>query len=73
MTTEWAAIDGIRSPTEVGPEPSTAEVLELYASGEKADRVARLTGLRRRLTTTSSASGEICGCRTTAPTKTDLY
>ena len=46
VTTEWAAaIDGDPGLSEVGLSPRQLEVLELYASGEKAVRVARLTGL----------------------------
>lgn len=46
ITTEWAAaIDGDPGLGDVGLSPRQLEVLELYASGEKAERVARLTGL----------------------------
>lgn len=46
VTTEWAAaIDGDPDLPGVGLSPRQQEVLALYASGEKADRVARLTGL----------------------------
>lgn len=45
-TTEWAAaIDGDPDLPEVGLSPRQQDVLTLYASGEKADRVARMTGL----------------------------
>ena len=45
-TTEWAAaIDGDPELPEVGLSPRQQDVLTLYASGEKADRVARMTGL----------------------------
>lgn len=46
VTTEWAAaIDADPDLSDVGLSPRQQEVLALYASGEKADRVARLTGL----------------------------
>lgn len=46
VTTEWAAaIDGDPDLPDVDLSPRQQEVLALYASGEKADRVARLTGL----------------------------
>ncbi|WP_036518327.1 response regulator [Nocardia sp. 348MFTsu5.1] len=46
VTTEWAAaIDGDPGLPDVGLSPRQRDVLSLYASGEKADRVARLTGL----------------------------
>ncbi|WP_259349408.1 response regulator transcription factor [Rhodococcus sp. UFZ-B548] len=45
-TTEWAAaIDGDPDLGEVGLSPRQQDVLTLYASGEKAERVARMTGL----------------------------
>lgn len=76
VTTEWAAaIDGDPGLDEVGLSPRQLEVLELYASGEKADRVARLTGLApqtvndylQRIRQKYAAVGR------PAPTKTDLY
>ncbi|WP_375546167.1 response regulator transcription factor [Dietzia cinnamea] len=46
VTTEWAAaIDGDPDLPDVGLSARQQEVLALYASGEKAERVARLTGL----------------------------
>ncbi|WP_200171149.1 helix-turn-helix transcriptional regulator [Tomitella cavernea] len=46
VTTEWAAaIDGDPALSAVGLSARQCDVLALYASGEKADRVARLTGL----------------------------
>lgn len=46
VTTEWAAaIDGDPDLPDAGLSPRQQEVLALYASGEKAERVARLTGL----------------------------
>jgi DNA-binding NarL/FixJ family response regulator len=45
-STEWAAaVDG--DPQAPGLSPRERQVLELYASGEKADRVARLLGVSR--------------------------
>lgn len=76
VTTEWAAaIDGDPGLDEVGLSPRQLDVLELYASGEKADRVARLTGLApqtvndylQRIRMKYAAVGR------PAPTKTDLY
>lgn len=46
VTTEWAAaIDGDPDLPDADLSPRQQEVLALYASGEKAERVARLTGL----------------------------
>lgn len=46
VTTEWAAaIDGDPGLLDVGLSPRQRDVLALYASGEKAARVASLTGL----------------------------
>ncbi|WP_207837891.1 helix-turn-helix transcriptional regulator [Williamsia soli] len=46
VTTEWAAaIDGDPGLADVDLSPRQRDVLALYASGEKADRVARMTGL----------------------------
>lgn len=46
VTTEWAAaIDGDPALADIEFSPRQRDVLALYASGEKADRVARLTGL----------------------------
>ncbi|MGC0366466.1 DNA-binding NarL/FixJ family response regulator [Rhodococcus sp. 27YEA15] len=76
VTTEWAAaIDGDPGLDDVGLSPRQLEVLALYASGEKADRVARLTGLSpqtvndylQRIRQKYAAAGR------PAPTKTDLY
>lgn len=47
-STDWAAaLDGDRDVSCVGLTPRETEVLQLYASGEKADRVARLLGISR--------------------------
>ncbi|TWH05285.1 LuxR family two component transcriptional regulator [Rhodococcus rhodochrous J45] len=73
---EWAAaIDGDPELDDVGLSPRQLEVLELYASGEKLDRVARLTGLApqtvndylQRIRQKYAEAGR------PAPTKTDLY
>ncbi|MCD2116058.1 MULTISPECIES: response regulator transcription factor [Rhodococcus] len=75
-STEWAAaIDGDPELDDVGLSPRPLEVLELYASGEKLDRVARLTGLApqtvndylQRIRQKYAEAGR------PAPTKTDLY
>ena len=66
---------GIQVSTRWVLSPRQLEVLELYASGEKADRVARLTGLApqtvndylQRIRQKYAAVGR------PAPTKTDLY
>lgn len=76
VTTEWAAaIDGDPDLPAAGLSPRQQEVLALYASGEKADRVARLTGLAsdtipdyvKRIRVKYAAAGR------PAPTKVDLY
>lgn len=75
-TTEWAAaIDGDPDLPDVGLSPRQQDVLTLYASGEKAERVARMTGLTphtvndylARIRTKYAAAGR------PARTKTDLY
>ncbi|WP_414689571.1 DNA-binding response regulator [Nocardia sp.] len=76
VTTDWAAaIDGDPQLTEVGLSPRQEEVLTLYASGEKASRVARLTGLSEQ--TVNDYLGRIrqkyADAGRPAPTKTDLY
>ena len=76
VTTEWAAaVDGDPHLAEVDLSPRQRDVLALYASGEKADRVARLTGL-----TTHTVNDYLGRIRTKyanagrpANTKTDLY
>lgn len=76
ITTEWAAaIDGDPDLDAVDLSPRQQEVLSLYASGEKADRVARLTGLSTetvndyvgRIRAKYAAAGRPAG------TKVDLY
>lgn len=75
-TTEWAAaIDGDPDLPAVGLSSRQRDVLTLYASGEKADRVARMTGL-----TPNTVNDYLARIRTKyadagrpARTKTDLY
>lgn len=76
ITTEWAAaIDGDPDLDAVDLSPRQQEVLSLYASGESADRVARLTGLSTetvndyvgRIRAKYAAAGRPAG------TKVDLY
>ncbi|MGN2636986.1 response regulator [Nocardia takedensis] len=76
VTTDWAAaIDGDPRLSDVGLSPRQEEVLTLYASGEKASRVARLTGLSEQ--TVNDYLGRIrqkyADAGRPAPTKTDLY
>lgn len=76
VTTEWAAaIDGDPGLDEVGLSPRQLDVLELYASGEKADRVARLTGLAPQTVNDYLARIRLkyAAVGRPAPTKTDLY
>lgn len=76
ITTEWAAaVDADPELDAVDLSPRQQEVLSLYASGEKADRVARLTGLSTdtvndyvgRIRAKYAAAGRPAG------TKVDLY
>lgn len=76
VTTDWAAaIDGDPELCHVGLSPRQEEVLTLYASGEKASRVARVTGLSEQ--TVNDYLGRIrqkyADAGRPAPTKTDLY
>ncbi|MEU4838185.1 DNA-binding response regulator [Nocardia testacea] len=76
VTTDWAAaIDGDPQLSGVGLSPRQEEVLMLYAAGEKAARVARLTGLSEQ--TVNDYLGRIrqkyADAGRPAPTKTDLY
>lgn len=76
VTTDWAAaIDGDPQLSSVGLSPRQEEVLTLYASGEKASRVARMTGLSEQ--TVNDYLGRIrqkyADAGRPAPTKTDLY
>lgn len=76
VTTEWAAaIDGDPGLQDVGLSPRQRDVLALYASGEKANRVASLTGLAPH--TVNDYLGRIrakyAEAGRPARTKTDLY
>ncbi|MFC3850845.1 response regulator [Corynebacterium hansenii] len=75
-TTEWAAvIDSDPHLDAVELSDRQREVLELYASGEPAKRVARLTGLAQD--TVNDYLGRIrlkyAAAGRPAPTKTDLF
>lgn len=75
-TTEWAAaIDGDPDLPAVGLSPRQQDVLTLYASGEKADRVARMTGLTPNTVNDYLARIRIkyADAGRPARTKTDLY
>ena len=75
-TTEWAAaIDGDPDLSDVGLSPRQQDVLTLYASGEKADRVARMTGLTPNTVNDYLARIRIkyADAGRPARTKTDLY
>lgn len=75
-TTEWAAaIDGDPDLPEVGLSPRQRDVLTLYASGEKADRVARMTGLAPHTVNDYLARIRVkyADAGRPARTKTDLY
>ncbi|MGI5217323.1 LuxR C-terminal-related transcriptional regulator [Nocardia sp. CA-290969] len=76
VTTDWAAaIDGDPQLSRVGLSPRQEEVLTLYASGEKASRVARLTGLSEQTVNDylSRIRQKYADAGRPAPTKTDLY
>ncbi|WP_024794443.1 response regulator transcription factor [Tomitella biformata] len=76
VTTEWAAaIDGDPELDDVGLSPRQLEVLELYASGEKAERVARLTGLSAQTVNDylQRIRQKYANAGRPARTKTDLY
>jgi len=75
-TLDWAAaIDGDSDFVQVNLSPRQREVLSLYASGEPAARVARLTGLTED--TVNAYLGRIrqkyAEAGRPARTKTDLY
>lgn len=75
-TQDWAAaIDGDPALREVGLTPRQLDVLALYANGEKASTVARMTGLAEQ--TVVDYLGRIrkryAEAGRPAPTKTDLY
>jgi DNA-binding NarL/FixJ family response regulator len=76
VTTDWAAaIDGDPGLSDVGLSPRQEEVLTLYASGEKASRVARMTGLSEQTVNDYLARirQKYADAGRPAPTKTDLY
>lgn len=76
VTADWAAaIDGDPGLSNVGLSPRQEEVLTLYASGEKASRVARLTGLSEQTVNDylSRIRQKYAEAGRPAPTKTDLY
>lgn len=76
VTTEWAAaIDADPQLSDVGLSPRQREVLALYASGEKAARVARLTGLSEQTVNDylNRIRHKYAAAGRPAPTKTDLY
>ena len=76
VTTDWAAaIDGDPQLPDVGLSPRQREVLALYASGEKAGRVARLAGLSEQTVNDSLVRirHKYAEAGRPAPTKTDLY
>lgn len=75
-STEWAAaIDGDPELVDVGLSPRQLEVLELYASGEKLDRVAKLTNLAPQTVSDylQRIRQKYVEAGRPAPTKTDLY
>lgn len=76
VTTDWAAaIDGDPQLPDVGLSPRQREVLALYASGEKAGRVARLAGLSEQTVNDYLVRirNKYAQAGRPAPTKTDLY
>lgn len=76
VTTDWAAaIDGDPHLPNVGLSPRQQEVLALYASGEKATRVAHLTGLAEQTVYDYLARirQKYAEAGRPAPTKTDLF
>lgn len=76
VTTDWAAaIDGDPQLPDVGLSPRQREVLALYASGEKAARVARLAGLSEQTVNDYLVRirNKYAEAGRPAPTKTDLY
>lgn len=73
---DWAAaVDSDGSVGGVGLTPRELEVLELYASGEKADRVARLLGISREtvLDHIQNIRSKYAEANRPAHTKVDLY
>ena len=75
-TMDWAsAIDADPALSEVNLSPRQRQVLELYASGEPANRVASLTGLSTETVNVylSRVRRKYADAGRPAPTKTDLY
>lgn len=76
VTTEWAAaIDGDPRLDDVGLSPRQRDVLAHYASGEKAQRVASLTGLAPHTVNDylSRIRAKYADAGRPARTKTELY
>jgi DNA-binding NarL/FixJ family response regulator len=75
-TMDWAsAIDADPALAEVNLSPRQRQVLELYASGEPANRVASITGLSVETVNVylSRIRRKYADAGRPAPTKTDLY
>jgi DNA-binding NarL/FixJ family response regulator len=75
-TMDWAsAIDADPALAEVNLSPRQRQVLELYASGEPANRVASITGLSTETVNVylSRIRRKYADAGRPAPTKTDLY
>ncbi|MGC3995340.1 MAG: LuxR C-terminal-related transcriptional regulator [Propionicimonas sp.] len=75
-STDWAAaLDGDGEVATVGLTPRETQVLQLYASGEKADRVARLLGISRDtvLDHIQNVRTKYAAASRPAGTKIDLY
>lgn len=75
-STEWAAaLDGDPAGPPVPLSPREAQVLELYASGHKADSVARRLGISREtvLFHIRNIRSKYADADRRAPTKVDLY
>lgn len=75
-STDWAAaLDADADIPAVGLTPRETQVLELYASGEKADRVARLLGVSREtvLDHVRNIRAKYARADRPAHTKVDLY
>ncbi len=73
---DWAAaLDGDADLPSAGLTPRETEVLELYASGEKADRVARMLGISRGTVLDHIQNIRIKYAQVARPasTKVDLY
>ncbi|HRA07605.1 MAG TPA: response regulator [Propionicimonas sp.] len=75
-SSDWAAaLDADGEVAAVGLTPRETEVLQLYASGEKADRVASLLGITRdtALNHIQNIRAKYAGASRPASTKVDLY